>query len=286
MNKIVPLINIDLVQDYKNAGVDAVLMGSVLSSTRQNKTYTLEEMNDVNKEIEVIAIFNRFYFEPEIDNILNEMKILKEYGIKKIICTDLGIVNLNRKYNLGFYIILDTDTTMTNHFDIEVYLNNGVNEVMVGRELTLEERLYLGDKCDSLGMHGFGYQIMSFSRRNHLSAYKTFTGLDLDTDKTYWLKEQKREDLYMMMEDDYGTHVFAPHIFSIVHCYDQIKNKGYKSIILEPKNIDIDIILNIVKDIDTIDDYQAYENKLRDDYKLDIDTGLLYLKTNQGGKAA
>lgn len=286
MRKLIPLLAIGLIDDYKTSNVDAVLMGTKLGATRQIQNFTVEEMGRVQKDIPVIAVYNRFYFEQDMEPVLEELQALKEVGVKELICTDLGIVQLNRTHNLGFRVILDTDTTMTNEFDIEIYLNNGVDEVIVGRELTLEERIYLGENSHNLGMHGFGYQLMSFSRRPHLSAYKKFRSLDLDTSQTYWIKEEKRDDIYMYIEDDYGTHVFAPNVFSILSVYEEIKNSGYQTIILEPRGLDITMVLDITKALDSKINLETLEENLAKDYNITIDSGLLYKKTNQGGPRA
>lgn len=287
MRKILALVDLDRVYDYQASGVDAVLMGTKFSATRQLKTYQIAEMAKVNQDIEVIAVFNRFYFEPELDQVLTEMREMRQAGIQSLICTDLAVVQLNKRHQLGFKVTLDTDTTMTNAYDIKIMQEHGVDEVVVGRELTLDERMELAKDCEHLGMHFFGYQLMSFSRRHHLKSYNEFRGLDLDLTESYWIREAKRDEDYLIFEDAYGTHIYAPGIFSAIHAYPLLKeSKAYDALYFEVLELDIDLLLALCKVLDEIDNYEQYEKELTEKYGLLLNYGLLYTSTQQGAKHA
>lgn len=282
MRKLVPLVDPLRINDYLAAGVDALLLGTCLGATRQPRYYTVEAMGVIAQSIPVIAVYNRFYFEPDIELITAELDALSKQGINEILCSDLGIVQLIIENDWGFKIILDTDTTMTNHYDIQFYLDHGVDEVIVSRELTLDERIEISRHVTSVGMHFFGYQLMSFSRRRHLSHYSDFLNLDLDLSQKYWIKEVKRDERYLMFEDDYGTHIYAPDCLSGIHAYPLIQKAGYQSLIFDVMGLDIEVVLAVCIRLDDVIDYNQFEHDIARQHQVQLGHGLWYQKTNQG----
>lgn len=283
MKKIVPLVSLHEVDNYIQNGVDAVLMGTYFGATRQLQVYSLEEMVEVNEKIPVIACYNRFYFEPEIDQLRHEIKVLYDSGIDYIISTDFAVSELVHELDLDMKVILDTDTTMTNVEDISVMGLSGIDEVVVGRELTLEERLYLGNNTKlPLGMHFFGYQLMSFSRRKHLSQYAKRHEIKMDPEAIHWLKESKRDEKYMTFEDSYGTHIFAPKVMSAIHAYQTIKEAGYRRIFFDVIGLNIEDVLFVVRNLDLFENPQELESMLIETSDFEIGHGLLYQETGKG----
>lgn len=283
MNKIVPLVSLIEVDNYISNGVDSVLMGTLFGSTRQERVYDLEEIIDTNAKIPVIAMYNRFYFEQELEQLKDEIKALHDGGIDHIMCTDMAVIQIVNEEELDLKIIYNTDTTMTNAEDIQLMLDKSVDEVIVSRELTFDERLEISKNVKgNLGMHFFGYQLMSFSRRKHLSQYKDLSGIEIETESINYLKEVNRDDLYMTFEDTYGTHMFAPNVLSMIHLYDQLKASNYKNLYFETININIDDVLFVIRNIDMIEDYKEFEEIVRETSGLELDHGLLYSETDKG----
>jgi U32 family peptidase len=280
MRKIVPLISMNQVDNYIKNGVDAVIMGTYFSGTRQPEVFDIEEMLEVNEKIDVIANFNRFYFEPEMSQVAHEIKALYEGGIDWVICGDFGILQVIHELNLDMNVIFSTDTTMTNIEEISILLENGASEVVVGRELTLEERLALAKGIKKpLGMSFFGYQLMSFSRRKHLTQYKELVDAPIDTLGINYIKESNRDDFYMIIEDTYGSHTFAPGVFSAIHAAKEIKDAGYTSLYFEVLGMDIEDVLFVVRSLDIVEDFVEFENIVKETLDQDLTHGLLYKET-------
>lgn len=280
MRKIVPLISLSQVDNYINNGVDAVIMGTYFSGVRQPEVYDIAEILEVNEKINVIVNFNRFYFEPEMSQVRHELKALYEGGIDSVICGDFGVLQVIHEMDLDMKVIFSTDTTMTNIEEISILLENGVSEVVVGRELTLEERLNIAKGISKpLGMNFFGYQLMAFSRRKHLSQYKSLVDAPIDTQGINFLKESKRDELYMILEDTYGSHTFAPGVFSAIHATKEIKDSGYTSLYFEVLGMDIEDVLFVVRSLDIVTDYVEFEKIVQDTLEQPLTSGLLYKET-------
>ena len=280
MRKVVPLISMNQVENYIKNGVDAVIMGTYFSGTRQPEVYDIEEILEVNEKIEVIANFNRFYFEPEMSQVAHELKALYEGGVDHVICGDFGVLQVIHELDLDMKVIFSTDTTMTNIEEISILLDNGASEVVVGRELTMEERLDIARGVNKpLGMSFFGQQLMSFSRRKHLTQYKEMVDAPIDTLGINYIKESNRDDLYMIIEDTYGTHTFAPGVFSAIHATNDIKEAGYTSLYFEVLGMNIEDVLFVVRSLDIVDDFVEFEGIVSATLEEELNHGLLYKET-------
>ena len=282
MKKIVPLINLNQVDNYISNGVDAVVMGTYFGATRIPEVYDLEEMMEVNEKIPVVASYNRFYFEHELEQLKHELKALHEGGVDRVLCGDFGVLQTIYELDLDFYVIFSTDTTMTNVEEISILLENGASEVMVGRELTLDKQIHIAKSIKKpIATNFFGHQLMSFSRRKHLSQYKDLRNINMDPKAIHYLKESNREDMYMVFEDTYGTHTFAPGIFSAVHVYPQLKESGFKTIFFDVFGLDIEDVLFVVRTLDLIEDYDEFETIISETMGKPLNHGLLYEETEK-----
>lgn len=280
MEKIVPLVALSQVDNYLSSNVDAVTMGTFFGATRQTSVYSLEEIIEVNQEIPVIACYNRFYFEHEISQLEHELKALYEGGIDRIVCGDFAVLQIIYELDLDFDVTLDTDTTMTNGKEISLMHQAGAKEVVVGRELTLDERLSIAKEVKGdLGMHVFGYQLMSFSRRKHLSQYAALEKIEIDTHEIHWIKETKRDERYMIFEDEYGTHTYAPEIISVLHAFNKIKEAGYKHLYFDVIGLEIEDVLFVIRNLDLVEDYTEFERMIEELWLVELSHGLLYKET-------
>ena len=169
---------------------------------------------------------------------------------------------------------------MTNVEDISIMLESGAHEAVVGRELTLEERIKIAEIVKKpLGMHFFGPQLMSYSRRKHLDQYKEIANVDLDPREMHYLKEASRDEDYMMYEDTYGTHMYAPGVFSAIHAYPRLVEAGFNTLYFETQGMDVEDVLFVVRSLDLIEDYEAFEEIVRETLEAPINHGLLYRET-------
>ncbi|AMC92752.1 hypothetical protein AOC36_01740 [Erysipelothrix larvae] len=282
MRKIVPLVNLNQVENYLSNGVDKVLMGSYFSAARQVEVFTIQEMIEVNEKIPVVGCFNRFYFEHELNQLKHEIKSLVEGGIEEITASDLAVLEIVFELGLDVKVILDTDTTMTNIDDVKTMHDMGADEVVLGRELTLDEIVSISKETNVCGMHFFGYQLMSASRRKHLTQYAQYRNVDIRTGQLYWMKEAKRDALYMTLEDHYGTHIYAPDVYSGIHVYQTLKEAGIQTLYFDVMGLEIEDVLFVVRSLDILEDYDQFETILSETCDMVLTHGLLYQETEKG----
>ncbi len=213
----VPLDKSEQLEEYQRHKVNIVMMSTRFLGTRMNNYYTIDEMIAVNGRnlLPVMVVINRFFYEPEMDELKAQLIQLYEGGIQRILCSDLGVLDLIQSLDLPFYVVLQTDTTMTSLQDINTMLSSGCHEVIAARELSEPELLTMVDHVKGmLGISFFGFPLMSSSRKQHVLNY--FKEVDLPVSFDYPIEaiEQTRKDPFLIFEDDHGNAVFNGTVVS------------------------------------------------------------------------
>lgn len=167
--------------------------------------------------VEVVVKVNRFYFETELAGLKAYMQELAELGVQWLLFHDLGVVMLNRELGSPFSLIYDADTMMTSDQDTQLMLALGIDEVILARELTAEEyQKIIASTPGRLGLHGFGYPLMSVSRKPHIQAYYRGLGKPQPDVDRVWLKERSRHELYLAMDDPHGNAIYHGKVVSLL----------------------------------------------------------------------
>lgn len=202
---------------YRQSGVDYVMMSTAFLGTRIKKAYTIDEIDYVVNELQldVIVVLNRFYFEADLGELENILIELDKRGVRRLLFSDFAVLNLVQRNKLSFYCICQTDTTMTSSRDIQQMFTYGAHECVIARELTLDESCYILDHTEgNIGIHFFGYPLMSSSRKHHLQNYFNFVKKPIDFSEAVWLKEQNRKEYYLSVEDQHGNSMYYGHVVS------------------------------------------------------------------------
>lgn len=151
---------------------------------------------------------NRFLFEPELQNCLEDIGAFLPY-LDGIMVSDFGLMYALRQRGYQGLIYLHTDTTITNSRDFSVLLDQGFDQIVLARELTLDEYKCIAKKHPGKVICPlFGHQIISTSRRPLLQAYAEQVGITLQSHTIYRMQEEKRQDDFLIYEDESGFHTF------------------------------------------------------------------------------
>ncbi len=126
-----------------NAGADAVYFGvGKLNMRAKAKNFSLNELTEISdfcnsRNVKSYLTLNTIIYEDEIEEIENIILQAKENKIDKIICWDLGAVELCNKYNMPFCI--STQASISNSISLELYKRLGASRIVLARECSLEE---------------------------------------------------------------------------------------------------------------------------------------------------
>lgn len=247
--------------------------------------YSVNTLNINFDEIKKILSKNNNIFLSLNKNILNSElkeveKILIEISklnIKGLFYYDVAILNIVNRLNLNINLIWSAEHLTTNYFTINYWKENGIKGVFLSNEITKEEIIDItsNTNCD-IFIQLFGYIPMYVSKRHAVKNYLNHFKLDLNSDRYYLFKEDKK---YSIVDNKDGTTIYTNFIMNGLKEYTELRDKINYSIINcydidSEKLFDIiDIFKNANKDnVDELDEKvcQMFDN---------LEKGFLYEET-------
>lgn len=205
-------------------GADAVYLGGQDFGLRAYAgNFSLDEIDkavhythDLGKKIYVTV--NIVAHESDLDRLPAYLKDLEQMNIDGAIISDPGIIMMVQELAPKLPLHLSTQANCTNSQSIRFWQKQGIERVVLARELTLEELREVRLKVNG-GLEIFihGAMCMSYSGRCMLSNY--LTGRDANRGECtqpcrwgYALVEEKRPgEVFPIEEDDRGTYIFNSH---------------------------------------------------------------------------
>lgn len=176
-------------------------------------TKTLKTFKE--KEKRMYLSLNLFAKEKDIKKLSKIVPKLASLEIDGYIVSDLGILNLFKKYNLENKIILDLHTYVTNKYSANSLLELGVNKVTLSREITLEDIKDIASFNDAnINVLVQGFVPITYSKRAILSCYYSKYKLKR-TPSTHYIKEENRDNYYYLEESKNDLIVFNDKQYSL-----------------------------------------------------------------------
>ncbi|MHB1653437.1 MAG: peptidase U32 family protein [Desulfitobacteriaceae bacterium] len=205
-------------------GADAVYLGGSAFGLRAYAgNFTLPELAEAvawahGMGRKVYVTVNIFAHEGDFSELPPYLVKLAELQVDAAIVSDPGVIALAREIAPSLPLHLSTQANSTNSHSIHFWLKQGIERVVLARELTLEELLQIRPRIDGgLEMFIHGAMCMSYSGRCLLSNY--LTGRDANRGECaqpcrwgYGLVEEKRPgQTFPIEEDERGTYIFNSH---------------------------------------------------------------------------
>ncbi|WP_088186343.1 U32 family peptidase [Desulfosporosinus sp. FKA] len=262
-------------------GADAVYMGGPSFGLRAYAgNFNLDELeraviwtHKLQKKIYITV--NIFAHEADFEELPAYLKHLEALGADGAIISDPGIIALAQDVAPSLPLHLSTQANNTNSYSIRFWLNQGIERVVLARELSLEELREIRTKVEG-GLEVFihGAMCMSYSGRCLLSNY--LTGRDANRGECtqpcrwgYALVEEKRPgEVFPIEEDERGTYVFNSHDLCLLPHLPLIKPLNLDSYKIEGRMKSVHYVASTVKvyreAIDTLweDGESSFQGKL------------------------
>lgn len=134
------------------SGADAVYFGvDKLNMRAKAKNFTLRDLKRVadycrsNNVLSYLTL-NSIVYESELKEIVKIIKKAKENGIDRIICWDLSVIEICKKYEMPF--CLSTQASISNSFAVDFYKNIGASRIVLARECSLSDIKKIRRKTD------------------------------------------------------------------------------------------------------------------------------------------
>ncbi|MFI3260213.1 MAG: U32 family peptidase [bacterium] len=126
-------------------GADAVYIGGRNFSLRANATnFSLEELKEavdfahaLNKKVYITV--NIVFHDEDFEGLLEYLKYLEEIKIDGVIVSDIAVVDMIKENELDLFIVLSTQASSINEYNVAFWQSLGVKRVVLGRECDKEE---------------------------------------------------------------------------------------------------------------------------------------------------
>ena len=229
-------------------GADAVyLAGEEFGMRSASPNFTPETLKEGveyahDRGVKVYVTCNIIPHDDEMERLPEFLIMLNEIGVDAIIASDLGTINLIKRYAPDCALHISVQAGIVNTETARAFYEMGAKRVVLARELSLEEiRKIRAGVPDDLEIEAFvhGAMCVSFSARCLLSSY--MTGRDANRGDcaqpcrwSYSLMEEKRPGVYLdITETDRGTYVFNSDDMCMVRHLKELSDAGICSFKIE-----------------------------------------------------
>lgn len=258
---LAPAGNWEKMETALRYGADAVYLSGHFYGLRASAgNFSLEELaaavsyvHDLKKKVYVTV--NIFAHNDDLDELPQYLVQLEEYGVDAIIVSDPGVVMLAKKYAPGLTIHLSTQANTTNWASVSFWKEEGIDRIVISRELSLSEIEVIASKNQDMEIEAFvhGAMCMSYSGRCMLSSF--LTGKSANRGQCthpcrwkYYLMEEMRPGEYMpVFEDDRGSYIFNSKDLCMIEYIPELIKSGIDSFKIEGRMKSIHYVATVVK---------------------------------------
>jgi U32 family peptidase len=241
-------------------GADAVYMGGASYGLRAFAgNFGLEQMEEAVRYThaqgrKLYVTVNIFAHEQDFEGMEDYLKQLERMKVDAAIVSDPGVIALAQDVAPNLPLHLSTQMNNTNSHSMRFWMKNGIERIVLARELTLEEiQSVRANVKGELEMFIHGAMCMSYSGRCLLSNY--LTGRDANRGEctqpcrwSYGLVEEKRPgQVFPIEEDERGTYVFNSHDLCMLPHLPLLKPLGIDSYKIEGRMKSIHYVSSTVK---------------------------------------
>ena len=257
-----------------NAGADAVYFGLKEFSMRQNaKNFEISDLDKINdicgNKVKKYVTINIIIYNKEIEKLEKTIKKLKG-KVDAIICWDLSVIRLCKKYGIPFHI--STQASVSNSEAAKFYSELGAERIVLARELDLEQIKEIHKNVDvELEAFVHGAMCVAVSGRCFMSQdiYGRSANRGMCTQvcrRSYKVIDSEGHELKLE-----GNTVMSAKDLCALPFIDKLKDAGIVSFKIEGRNRDpryVDTVVRVYRN--------ALDNNLT---KEEIDDGLTKLES-------
>lgn len=227
-------------------GADAVYCGGYNYGLREGAdNFTLEELKKAAKFVrdnnsKIYITVNMIPHNDDLIGIEEYLHQLEDIGVDALIISDPGILTILQQEGIKIPVHLSTQANAVNWASISFWQGQGVERIILARELSKDEIMEIRDKSSiSLEMFIHGAMCISYSGRCLLSNYMA----DRDANRGrcahscrwryYLMEEQRPGEYYPIYEDESGTHIMNSKDLCLINEIPDIIETGIDSLKIE-----------------------------------------------------
>jgi len=230
-------------------GLRAAARNFTLADIKEGVAYAHERGKKVHMTLNIFAHNEDI---PELEQYLDR---LKDIPIDAFIVSDPGIIMMIRETIPHAEIHLSTQANMTNYRTAEFWHKQGVNRIVLARELTFEEIRELRRRLpETLELEAFiqGAMCISYSGRCLLSNFM----IERDANrgecahpcrwKYHLVEEQRPGEYFPIEEDERGTYILNSRDLCMIEYIPDLIGAGLSSVKIEGRMKSIFYVATIV----------------------------------------
>ncbi len=228
-------------------GADAVYLGGQNFGLREGAdNFTLDEMREGiefahQRGVRVYVTVNIIPHNHDLGGLPTYLKHLAELQVDAVIVADPGILTIVRETIPEMEVHLSTQANAVNWRSVQFWHQQGVERIVLARELSLKEIAEIRERVPDVGLEVFvhGAMCISYSGRCLLSNYMTHRDANLGQCAQscrwkYALVEEKRPGVYYpVFEDERGTYVFNSKDLCMIEHIPELVRLGLDSLKIE-----------------------------------------------------
>ncbi len=264
--------------------VDGVVVGLKDYSISTN-AMCLEEIKEfINKTSklnkDIIIDVNGIYTNEQLETLKVIIKELVDYNIL-LLYSNIAIHMILKELGCENKGIYDPKTHITNSNDMLIYMMQNMHALVPSLEIPLSDVMRLNDvKTSKIWYKAFGYHQMFHSKRQLITTYQEFKDKEKYVSNNMFLKEEKRDVLYRITQNDMGTVIYRDYLICLIKEVANLKKLDYiylDSQFILPDTFEIvcKTFCKALNDIITPNDAYEVINRL----SLNIEDGFTYSDT-------
>ncbi|MBO4323566.1 MAG: U32 family peptidase, partial [Clostridia bacterium] len=228
-------------------GADAVYLGGKDFSLRAlSDNFTDDEIVEAvkfahAKNVKIYVTVNIFARNYDFVRLKDYFKFLYKAGVDAVLITDVGLIKICKEVAPDLKIHLSTQANTLNKYAVKFWEEQGLERVVVAREISLAEIKEISEFCPKIQIEAFvhGAMCISYSGRCLLSNY--FNGRDANRGEcvqacrwNYELREKSKSGEYFPIEeDDRGTYVLNSKDLNMMNHIGDMVSVGVCSLKIE-----------------------------------------------------
>jgi len=231
-----------------NAGADAVYFGLKEFSMRQAaKNFSIKDLDKINKlcgkKVKKYLTVNVIVYDNELKKLEETIKKVRS-KVDAIICWDLSVIELCRKYKIPFHI--STQASVSNAKAAKFYKSLGAERIVLARELNLKqikeiakiipiETFIHGAMCVSLSGRCFTSQFLFNCSANRGACLQPCR-------RSYTIKDEEGKELKLE-----NNRVMSAKDLCTLPFIEKLKNAGITCFKIEGRNRDSRYVDTVVR---------------------------------------
>ncbi|MFH1586077.1 MAG: peptidase U32 family protein [archaeon] len=231
-----------------NAGADAVYFGLQEFNMRQGaknfKISDLRKMKEICGKVKMYLTFNTIIYDNELDRLEKLIKKVKG-KVDAIICWDLSVCQLCKKYKIPFHI--STQASVANTEAARFYKILGAERIVLARELNLQQIKEISNVVD-IECFCHGAMCVSLSGRCFTSQFlfnkSANRGQCLHPCRRSYIVKDKQEGYELELQND---KVLSAKDLCTLPFIEKMKKAGIKSFKIEGRNRDPRYVDTVVR---------------------------------------